>query len=98
MPLTDDTDVHTLGKFAHWISFGCEYLYPIFQLSSTNCTYDIITDYFWGPFFSHFNLILFFSSVDIDESGKVKYPHTGSITHGSELTFLEFLDLFKSFS
>ena len=43
-----------------------------------------------------FSLYLF-SSLDTDDNGKLKYPGSGSITHGSELTFLEFLDLFKSF-
>lgn len=33
-----------------------------------------------------------------DDSKKLNYLKTGSITHGSELSFMEFLDLFKSFS
>ena len=47
-----------------------------------------------------YNIFIFLLhfSLDLDDGGKLKYPCSGSITHGSELTFLEFLDLFKSFS
>ena len=31
------------------------------------------------------------------EHGKISCLRTASITHGSELSFMEFLDLFKSF-
>ncbi len=36
------------------------------------------------------------SSLD-DASRKLSYLRAGSITHGSELSFMEFLDVFKSF-
>jgi hypothetical protein len=42
---------------------------------------------------------VFFLSVDSiqEEVSSIKGLRSGSITHGSELTFLEFLELFKSF-
>ena len=52
----------------------------------------------WIINFSILLIFLLHFSLDLDDGGKLKYPVSGSITHGSELTFLEFLDLFKSFS
>eukprot|EP00095_Tigriopus_kingsejongensis_P008940 snap_masked-scaffold199_size265817-processed-gene-1.12 protein:Tk08940 transcript:snap_masked-scaffold199_size265817-processed-gene-1.12-mRNA-1 annotation:"1-phosphatidylinositol -bisphosphate phosphodiesterase epsilon-1-like" len=36
--------------------------------------------------------------LNMDDARKLNCLKTGSITHGSELSFMEFLDLFKSFS
>jgi hypothetical protein len=33
----------------------------------------------------------------MEDAKRLSYLKTGSITHGSELSFMEFLDLFKSF-
>jgi hypothetical protein len=38
-----------------------------------------------------------FDGFSTDDAGKLKTFRTGSVTHGSELSFTEFLDLFKSF-
>jgi len=46
------------------------------------------------------HLIVKFFSLDsfaLEDNGKFKNFPTGSVTHGSEMTFLEFLELFKSF-
>ena len=50
-------------------------------------------------FRTYFGLSRFdgFSADDGGSGGKLKTFRTGSVTHGSELTFNEFLDLFKSF-
>ena len=37
------------------------------------------------------------SEMGFGEHGKISCLRTASITHGSELSFMEFLDLFKSF-
>ena len=96
-----DRAASKLLPFQKWVKnskefflFSTFYYCVTFKVHWIQSSRDVLFSFLWKI---KCDELQFFSSLDTDDNGKLKYPGSGSITHGSELTFLEFLDLFKSF-